>query len=98
MTPQYDAVGGGGESGRVLGRAIEEALRDDFMPLPNAERFAPNEEINLVRMELPRSSMIALGFTVSEERESETVEADVMLDADGVARAVRFLDRDKFDF
>ena len=48
--------------------------------------------MNLVRVELPRSSMISLGFAVSEEREAETVEADVMLGADGVARAVRFLE------
>jgi hypothetical protein len=63
-----------------------------FMTLPDAEDLAPNEAINLVRVELPRSSMIALGFAVSEEREAETVEADVMLGADGVARAVRFLE------
>jgi hypothetical protein len=36
--------------------------------------------------------MIALGFAVEEERESETVQADVVLGADGVARAVRFLE------
>ena len=48
--------------------------------------------MNLVRVELPRSSMIALGFAFRAERESETVEADVMLGGDGVARAVRFLD------
>jgi len=68
------------------------AGQDGFLPLPNAEEFAPNEAINLVRVELPRSSVVALGFTVAEERESETVQADVMLGADGVARAVRFLD------
>jgi hypothetical protein len=75
--------------------SIADTQENDFLPLPNAERLEPNEEVNLVRMELPRSSMIALGFTVSEERASEPVEADVMLDADGVARAVRFLNRDK---
>jgi hypothetical protein len=75
--------------------ALEGPIDDgigSFMRLPNAEEFAPNEATNLVRVELPRSSMIALGFSVPEERESETVEADVVLGADGVARAVRFLD------
>jgi hypothetical protein len=62
-----------------------------FLSLPNTEDFGPNEAMNLVRVELPRSSMIALGFAVSEESASESVEADVMLGADGVARAVRFL-------
>jgi hypothetical protein len=64
---------------------------EDFIPLPNAETIAPNEQVNLVRVAVPRSAMIPLGFTVSEENASETVEADVVLGADGVARAVRFL-------
>jgi hypothetical protein len=67
----------------------------DFLPLPNAELVGPNDEINLVRIEVPRSAMIPLGFEVPAERAAETVEADVMLDADGVARAVRFLDSEK---
>jgi hypothetical protein len=64
----------------------------DFIPLPSASGMEPGEEVNLVRVELPRSSMIALGFTVSAERAAEPVEADVMLGLDGVARAVRFVD------
>jgi hypothetical protein len=62
-----------------------------FIPLPNAERIAPNEPMNLVRLEVPRSTMIALGFEVRADRAEEAVEADVLLGADGVARAVRFL-------
>ncbi|HEY2017457.1 MAG TPA: hypothetical protein VGH38_28320 [Bryobacteraceae bacterium] len=65
---------------------------DDFIPLPNAARIAPNEDMNLVRVEVPRSAMIELGFLVSAERASEPVEAEVMLGSDGLARAVRFLD------
>jgi hypothetical protein len=65
---------------------------EEFIPLPNAEQIAPNEEVNLVRVEVPRSAMIALGFNVPEDRAAEPVEADVMLGPDGVARAVRFLD------
>jgi hypothetical protein len=48
--------------------------------------------MNLIRVEIPRSAMIALGFSVSEDRASESVEADVMLGGDGVARAIRFLE------
>jgi hypothetical protein len=63
---------------------------EDFIPLPNAERIAPNEQVNLVRVEVLRSAMIPLGYAVSEEHASDTVEADVVLGADGQARAVRF--------
>jgi len=65
---------------------------EDFIPLPNAAGIAPNEDVNLVRVEVPRSAMIELGFAVSAERASEPVEAEVVLGADGLARAVRFLD------
>jgi hypothetical protein len=64
----------------------------DFIPLPNAQQLAPNEDVNLVRVEVPRSTMIALGYDVSAERASEPVEAEVVLGPDGLARAVRFLE------
>ena len=64
----------------------------DFIPLPNAQQLAPNEDVNLVRVEVPRSTMIVLGYDVSAERASEPVEAEVVLGPDGLARAVRFLE------
>ena len=65
---------------------------NDFIPMPNAARIEPNEDLNLVRVEVPRSAMIALGYAVNEDRASEPVEAEVVLGADGLARAVRFLE------
>ena len=67
-----------------------------FIALPNAARISPNEDVNLVSVEVPRSSMIALGFEVTAERAAEPVRADVMLGADGMARAVRFLEEIPF--
>lgn len=63
-----------------------------FIALPNAATLGPNEEVNLVRVEVPRSAMMAVGLTVNEERALERVQADVMLGADGLPRAVRFLE------
>jgi len=67
------------------------ALESGFIPLPNAVRVSPDEEINLVRVEVPRSAVIALGFSLTAGGASETVVADVMLGSDGLARAVRFV-------
>ena len=39
--------------------------------------------MNLVRVEVPRSAMIALGLDVSADRAEELVEADVMLGSNG---------------
>ncbi len=64
----------------------------DFIPMPSAARIEPNEDLDLVRVEVPRSAMIALGYAVSEDRAAEPVEAEVALGADGLARAVRFLE------
>jgi predicted anti-sigma-YlaC factor YlaD len=68
---------------------------DGFIPLPNSAGISTAEtedDVNLVRIAVPRSAMIALGVDVSEDRAGELVEADVVLGGDGVARAVKFLD------
>ena len=64
-----------------------------FVPLPDAAQISPDEEVGIVRLELPRASVIALGYPMSEgAAASDEVEADVVLGADGLARAVRLLD------
>jgi anti-sigma factor RsiW len=65
---------------------------EGFIPLPNAERIGPGDGFNLVRVEVPRSAMMAVGIPVSADQASDPVEADVLLGSDGLARAVRFLD------
>jgi hypothetical protein len=65
---------------------------DGFIPLPNARGLDPNEEVNIVRVEVPRSAMLEVGLAVSADRVSELVEADVQLGPDGLARAIRFVD------
>ncbi len=47
---------------------------------------------DVVRLEVPRSAMIALGYDVSPERAGERVEAEVTLGLDGQPREVRFLE------
>ena len=66
-------------------------LENDFIPVPNAARIEPNEDVNLVRLEVSRSDMMAMGIPVSADNASETVLADVVLGADGMARAVRLV-------
>jgi len=67
-------------------------MESGFIPLPNAPQIGENDEVNLVRVEVPRFAMIALGFDVKPEEAAQPVQADVMLGNDGLARAVRFLD------
>ncbi len=64
---------------------------EGFIPLPNAEQIDPEEEVDMVRVAVPRSAIAAMGIPVNEDAAPEQVEADVVLGADGMARAVRVL-------
>jgi hypothetical protein len=71
--------------------AVEWAVAGEgFMPLPDAPEIGAGEDLNLVRLEVPRSAVAVMGFPVNADGPAETVEADVVLGPDGLPRAVRF--------
>jgi len=67
------------------------ALGEGFVRLPNAPRIEPNDDYNVVRVELPGSAMIDAGIALGEDQAAETVLADVALGPDGTPRAVRLV-------
>ncbi len=68
-------------------------VEDDaaFIPLPNVAGSPQDDDVDLVRVELPRSAITALGLPASDDNGAESVEAEVLVGPDGMARAVRFL-------
>lgn len=89
------AVHHGASTAVELAAVVDDAADDDgFIPLPNVERVDPNDDVQIVQMELQRSAMLEVGLEVSPDRVSEPVQAEVMLGPDGLARAVRFIDTD----
>ena len=62
-----------------------------FMPIGYAGPINLQEGGQLVRVELPRSAMLSMGLPVNMDRYTERVKADVLLGADGLARAIRFV-------
>lgn len=62
-----------------------------FVRLPYGDDALLEESATIVRVELPRSALRLAGFTVAQERANELVQADVVLGADGLAHAVRFV-------
>ena len=46
----------------------------------------------VVRVDVPRSTLFAMGFDVSLENESPTVKADLLIGPDGVTRGVRLVE------
>ena len=61
----------------------------DFIPVVYDP--TPIERGRLVRIQLPRSAMVAFGLPMNEDRANEPVKADVLLDEQDEARAVRFV-------
>lgn len=63
----------------------------EFMQLGDVSVANLQEGAQLVRVEMPRYAMARFGLPVNMERYDERVKADVWLGADGVARAIRFV-------
>lgn len=66
-------------------------ITTDFMPLAYVNSASLQDGGSVVRVELPRSTIVSLGFAVNMDRYSERVKADVLMGADGLARAIRFV-------
>ena len=62
-----------------------------FYPLPEAEALPAVENAMVVRVQLPVSSLQLMGVPVSEERADASVQADLLLGQDGLARGVRLV-------
>ena len=52
----------------------------------------PIERGRLVRVQLPRSALIAFGLPLNEDRTEDLIQAECLLDQDGLMRAVRFVE------
>ena len=61
----------------------------EFYPL--MEDPPPFEHGELLRVSLPAAAMRSVGVPVSEDRLTETVQADVLVGQEGLARAIRFV-------
>jgi hypothetical protein len=63
----------------------------DFMPLEDTSTLPPIESGHVLRVQVPRSTMMRFGFPVNPDRMMDPVKADVVFGQDGIARAVRFV-------
>jgi hypothetical protein len=63
----------------------------EFVPMSYGGVQKPMESGEVVRMEMPRSALIAFGLPVNVDRADTPVKAELLLGEDGMARAIRFL-------
>lgn len=66
-------------------------ITTDFIPLTHRGSLAELEGGQVLRVELPRSSLASFGLPVNLERAGERIKADVVVGNDGMARAIRFV-------
>jgi len=62
-----------------------------FFPVMQGDELIPLEGGQIVRVRMSRSNLIPLGIPFNQERVSETIQADVLVSNDGLARAIRLV-------
>ena len=72
-----------------LANHVTNEVATDFMPLGDLTSLQDGGQI--VRVKLRRSALVRFGLPVNMERFNENVKADVLVGADGLAHAIRFV-------
>lgn len=66
-------------------------IATDFVALGYASELDLQDGGRLLRVELPRAALARFGLPVNMDRADERVKADLLVGADGLARAIRFV-------
>jgi hypothetical protein len=72
-------------------RAPQEEVTTQFLPLDDTLHLAPLESGQVLRVQVPRATLVRFGLPVNQERMTERIPADVVFGQDGIARAIRFV-------
>lgn len=68
-----------------------------FLAIPYTEPLAPYERAAVIRVDVPVAAVIAAGFRVPTPDPGATVKADLVVGADGRARAIRLITFSNFN-
>lgn len=74
---------------KAVPELVTQEATTEFFPLFYSS--VPSAQTHLVRLELPRESLVRFGLMSADGITSGTVLADVLVGDDGLARAVRFV-------
>ncbi len=81
-------------AGRSRNNGVESnhaEVATEFMPLGYLNPRSLQDGGQIVRVEVPRTTLASFGLPVNMERYNEKVKADILLGVDGRARAIRFV-------
>lgn len=76
---------------RANGKSSASEAMTEFIPLTYLAEATAIESGTVVRVEMARSTLLAMGLPVSVDRAGETIKADVVVGDDGLARAIRLI-------
>ncbi len=77
--------------------AVEAESEQPFIPIPYVLPPAPYERVEVVRMKLPVSALVAAGLPLRTADPGAQAEADVIVGQDGRPRAVRLISITSFN-
>jgi hypothetical protein len=80
-----------GTANGVAANTEQKEIATDFVALGYASELDLQDGGQLLRVELPRSALARFGLPVNMDRADERVKADLLVGADGLARAIRFV-------
>lgn len=72
------------------GGPSDDDLAADFVPYPAGGAILPYENAQIVRVNLPGSALVAMGYPLDGDRAGERFTADLLVGEDGLPRAIRF--------
>ena len=72
-------------------KLLNTEITTDFFPVTYGGAANLDAGGQIVRVELPRTTMASFGLPVNMERADEKIKADVLLGVDGLAHAIRFV-------
>jgi hypothetical protein len=81
-------------TGRARNNSVQSnhaEVATEFMPLGYLNPRSLQDGGQIVRVEVPRTTLVSFGLPMNMERYNEKVKADILLGVDGRAQAIRFV-------
>jgi hypothetical protein len=85
------AVANRSVSAQAVSQLAQNEVVTDYIPLTYLDDSTAFDSGLVVRVQVPRTTLISMGLPMNVENSSELVKADVVVGDDGVARAIRFV-------
>jgi predicted anti-sigma-YlaC factor YlaD len=79
------------EQAATIGNDSEGVIASEFFPLQGEMEVPPSESSGVVRVAVPRVTLLAFGLPMNPELAMEPIEAEILVGEDGAAQAIRFL-------